>query len=162
VITSFTGEYRFLSNFSLHPVELPWLGGIVFPTAEHAYQASKASTMPDVTRIMSCATPGEAKRMGRTLKLSPDWEQVKRRAMIEILLAKFGPSEDLSKRLADTEGALVEGNTWGDIYWGAVAMDRGTIPPEMPVWAPEPPETRYLAGQNWLGKCLMMVRELVS
>lgn len=163
MITSFTGEHGFLSNFSIHPVELPWLEGIVFPTAEHAFQACKGGTMADIMRIMSCATPGEAKRAGKALQLRPDWEEIKRRIMIEVLLAKFCDDSELAKKLAATAGQeLVEGNTWGDIYWGAVAMEKGTIPPEMPVWAPVYPEVRWLGGQNWLGRCLMMVRTLVS
>ena len=39
MIRSFTGEYRFLSNFFPSPVEFE---GLVFPTVEHAFQAAKA------------------------------------------------------------------------------------------------------------------------
>ena len=43
MISRFHGEHAFLSNFSPHPVELPWAEGLVFPTAEHAYQAAKVT-----------------------------------------------------------------------------------------------------------------------
>ena len=40
-ISSFRGEYRFLSNFYQYPFEYK---GLVYPNAEAAFQAQKCST----------------------------------------------------------------------------------------------------------------------
>jgi predicted NAD-dependent protein-ADP-ribosyltransferase YbiA (DUF1768 family) len=68
-ISGFSGEYRFLSNF--YPAAIIYLDA-VYPTAEHA------------------ASPGAAKRLGRTVVLRHDWERVRKQVMLEVVLAKFG------------------------------------------------------------------------
>lgn len=160
-VASFTGQYEFLSNFSPDPVELPWQQGLIFRTAEHAFQACKSENEADVIRIHAASTPYRAKQLGRQVTLRPDWEQVKRRMMTEVLLAKFGGNRELTTLLTATgRMVLVEGNTWGDDYWGAVPYELGVpVPPALPFWTS--PGTVRLAGQNWLGRILMMVRELL-
>lgn len=164
MITSFTGPYAFLSNFSPHPVLLPGLSDIPFATAEHAFQAAKTSDPAGRAYIVCAPTPGEAKARGRRVPLSPGWDQVRRRVMMDVILAKFG-GELLAARLAATAPhVLVEGNHWGDAYWGAVRASQAVM---LPPGAGEPPVWRagaslYLAGHNWLGRILMMTRELIS
>ena len=53
-ISSFTGEYEFLSNFYL--CRIPY-GGIIYPSAETAFQASKCPDTNDRERFQ---------RMGRS------------------------------------------------------------------------------------------------
>ena len=60
-INSFEGEYRFLSNFYERPF---WVGNRRWASAEHAYQAAKSLLPADWDAILSCRTPGQAKRMG--------------------------------------------------------------------------------------------------
>jgi ribA/ribD-fused uncharacterized protein len=141
-ITEFRGEWRFLSNFWPCDVKL---GEIVFPSAEHGYQARK-SLMPEVQlSVAQLATPGDAKRYGRKIVLRPDWEQVKKRVMLLVVLSKFTQNPDLVARLAATEDAyLEEGNTWHDNYWGACRCDDHTGD-----------------GLNYLGRILMMARDIV-
>jgi ribA/ribD-fused uncharacterized protein len=126
-------EYRWLSNFA--PVSIAYEGNI-YPTVEHAYQAAKTLSDREAALIQACRTPGDAKRMGRRLTIRPDWDQIKRSVMLELLRLKFRdhPYKGL---LTATDGTImIEGNYWGDVYWG---MFRGK-------------------GQNVLGQLLTQVR----
>ena len=164
MITRFTGQHAYLSNFSQHQVWLPEFSQIPFASAEHAFQAAKTLDPDGRVFVASAPEPRMAKQRGRHVPLRPDWEDVKRAVMLQVLLAKFDPSNPgIRDKLARTEGTLVEGNTWGDQYWGAVPLADGTYPSESVVWAPGPddPPSCYLVGQNWLGKCLMMTREVI-
>lgn len=139
IIASFSGEYRFLSNF--YPAEV-WEFGMKFPTAEHAFQAAKTLDESERRKIQKAETPGQAKRLGRTVELRPDWEQIKLDVMRAILLDKFTRNPELADWLMATDPAkLVEGNTWGDTYWGVCEGK----------------------GHNMLGELLMAVRsELIA
>jgi len=66
-INRFRGEYEFLSNF--YPVEIVAVNGRVFPSVEHAYQASKSLDTNEIEWIQSAATPGLAKRRGLKIQL---------------------------------------------------------------------------------------------
>lgn len=135
MINSFTGKYRFLSNF--WPARVTY-EGIEYPTTEHAYQAAKTLDVLDRIIISHLTTPGQAKRAGKDIKLREDWEHVKVGIMRELLQQKFSRHTDLAHLLVDTgDEELVEGNTWGDVFWGVC---RGK-------------------GQNVLGHLLMEVRK---
>ena len=134
MIDSFTGEYRFLSNF--YPCEIT-IDGVTCPSLEHAYQVTKTNDPTEKFTIASATTPGKAKRMGQKVHLRSDWEQVKVQIMTVLVRQKFGQNRDLRQKLLDTgDEELVEGNRWGDRYWG---ISGGS-------------------GQNWLGRILMQVR----
>jgi ribA/ribD-fused uncharacterized protein len=161
-ITSYTGEWEWLSNFAYTPFRFIPLPEKVWPTAEHCYQSLKARHPEQMEWIASAPSPSEAKRRGRSVAMRDNFDKIKRQHMMQVMLSKFGSGE-LRDRLAATAGRpLVEGNTWGDQFWGAVHMDRGAIPPGMPIWAPAPEgDSRYLAGHNWLGTIQMMIRNLI-
>jgi ribA/ribD-fused uncharacterized protein len=114
-IDSFSGEFRFLSNFYPSPVTFD---GLRYPSVENAYQASK--TLDRVQRqAFVNVSPGEAKRLGQALPLRKDWEQVKLKIMEILLLKKFTPGTDLAFQLLGTGNRqLIEGNHWGDRFWG--------------------------------------------
>lgn len=134
-IDCFDGEYAFLSNFYDSPIERD---GIVYPTNEHFFQAMKTLNPEEHRKIAAAATPGKAKRLGRQVKLRPDWEEVKLQIMKEGLILKFFCNKDLAKKLIATGNAeLVEGNTWNDKFWGVCDG----------------------VGENNLGKLLMEIRE---
>lgn len=134
-ITSFKGEYRFLSNFWPSPFVYE---GRTFPTVEHAYQCMKANTQEEYDGIINCKTPGETKKLAKKIKLRDSWDHVKFAYMRNFVECKFNQNPDLAEKLKATgDRELIEGNTWGDIYWGVC---RGI-------------------GQNNLGKILMMVRK---
>lgn len=137
VIDRFEGQHRFLSNF--HPSPIVLVDGRVAPTVEHAYQAYKTSTLSDdFARVLATSTPGAAKRLGQLVRLRPDWESVKLDVMRRLLTLKFplGGHGFSAALLGTGDALLVEGNAWGDDYWG-VASERGL---------------------NWLGHLLMARR----
>lgn len=130
-ITSFKGDYFFLSNFYSAPVSY---GGFLFQNNEAAFQAAKC---PERMRQFCGLNPRDAKRLGCLVKLRPDWELVKYDVMYEVCKSKFTRNPDLrAKLLATGEAELIEGNTWGDQEWGVC---RGV-------------------GENHLGKTLMKIR----
>ncbi|PWC98035.1 NADAR family protein [Azospirillum sp. TSO5] len=134
-ITSFHGQYRFLSNFE--PVRIS-VGGITYPTVEHAYQATKTLDVAERRKIALLSSPGSAKKAGKWLLMRPDWDDVKVPAMTFLVMEKFWSHNHLATALLATGDAeLVEGNTWGDIFWGVC---RGE-------------------GENHLGRILMHVRD---
>ncbi|RWB40445.1 MAG: NADAR family protein [Mesorhizobium sp.] len=122
-ITEFRGEYRWLSNFWQAPIEV---GGWIWPTNEHAYQAAKSLDPRDWKKIQERASPHYAKVDGRSVNMRPDWEEIKIEVMREIIHAKFDQHPDLHAKLMATKGMmLVEGNHWGDTFWG-VCRGMGT------------------------------------
>ena len=136
-ISDFRGEYRWLSNFHLVEVELD---GLRFPSTEHAYQAAKTLDIAERRVIQALPTCGQAKRAGQRLRLRDDWEQVKIPIMLDLQRQKYAVLYLREKLLATGDAELVEGNTWGDRFWGVCG---GT-------------------GLNWLGRLLMQVREEIK
>ena len=136
VIDRFDGEYAFLSNFSnsiLYDDE-----GIEYPTVEHYFQAQKTLGLNTRLVIAAAPTPGKAKGIGRHVQLRSDWNNVKIDIMRDALIQKFSDKK-LQKKLIETGDAeLIEGNWWGDKFWGVCGGE----------------------GENHLGKLLMEVREM--
>jgi ribA/ribD-fused uncharacterized protein len=151
MIDSFTGDYEFLSNFypSLIEVRVPGARAVekwYAATVEHGFQAAKTEDSDQMVWVLSAPKAGEAKRRGRQVTLRSDWEDQKVLVMLELLRKKFSPDNSVEpggplteKLLATGYEELVEGNTWGDTYWG-VDVNRGR-------------------GNNVLGECLMLVRQ---
>jgi ribA/ribD-fused uncharacterized protein len=134
-IDAFTDEYDFLSNFFFAPVHMD---GASYPTVEHAFQAAKTFDAKERARVRGCSTPAQAKGVGRSVTLRKDWESVKLGIMEALVREKFTKHDELrTKLLATGERRLIEGNTWGDAFWGVC---RGR-------------------GKNHLGRILMRVRE---
>lgn len=132
-IDNFCGHYAFLSNFYEAPVRI---FGHHFKNSEAAFQAAKC---PENMDKFCNLNPSEAKRLGRKVKIRPDWEDIKYRVMWAVCFAKFLQNTDLQERLLNTKNAhLVEGNTWGDTTWGVCNGK----------------------GKNWLGSVLESVRAI--
>jgi len=134
VIDSFRGDFGFLSNFYEASI---WIGGDRYPSIEHAYQAAKSDDAVTKKMIREAARPGIAKKLGQACPLPPDWDTKKVTVMRELVREKFKNPLLRSLLLATADAELVEGNNWGDKFWGVC---RGS-------------------GHNWLGKILMEVRE---
>jgi hypothetical protein len=121
-IDRFAREYAFLSNFYPSEVDYPSRADIhrrTYPTVEHAFQAAKTDDYLTRRSIRRAPTPQAAKRLGRQVALRSDWEDVKVRVMRGLVLQKFVRHDDLGAKLLATTGReLVEGNTWGDRFWG--------------------------------------------
>lgn len=134
-ITSFQGEYRFLSNFWPATVRF---AGETYPTVEHAYQAAKFDDHTTRELCRNAPTPGTAKRIGRTHVLRYSWHAERETIMLNLVMQKFDRHPELKMLLAATKNAqLIEGNRWNDRFWGECPL--GT-------------------GENKLGKILMQVR----
>jgi N-glycosidase YbiA len=114
-IKGFAGRYRYLSNFYYTPVLYE---GIMFTTAEHAYQAAKSLSFNERGKVASLATPVEAKRYGGAIQLRPEWDLLKYGIMYTIVHQKFSNATLLRWLLATGDAYLEETNTWGDTYWG--------------------------------------------
>lgn len=115
-IDSFRGDHWFLSNFSLSPIQ--WMGWDC-ATVEHAFQLAKTLDGQEQRRVACAESPALAKEMGRQVSLRADWDDVKDDVMSAILFLKFATHHDLKVKLLSTGSRpLIEGNTWGDRYWG--------------------------------------------
>lgn len=138
MIDRFDGtKHRFLSNFYMAPVAYE---GILYPSSEHAYQAAKSLDQEVRKRIASLKTAGQSKKAGRQIHIRPNWDAIKYDIMSEIVLEKFIQNPDLKQKLLDTgDDELIEGNTWGDTFFG---ICNGV-------------------GENNLGKILMKVRSIL-
>ena len=135
-IRDFRGKWAPLSNFYRHPFE--W-NGHTWKTSEHAFQAAKCAHPSDAKAVREAATPNQAKRIGRMIAMRHDWDDNRIGVMRSILDAKFSVEPMRDVLLATGNAELVEGNTWGDRYWGVC---RGT-------------------GQNHLGKLLVETRDRI-
>ena len=137
-ILEFSGEHRFLSNFA--PVEIDW-EWIVYSSVEHAFVASKTLDISERKIIAGLDTPGKAKRYGRALDLRPNWDLMKVDVMTKLVSFKFRQPLYAGKLAQTGDRYLIEGNGWGDKFWG-----------QSPVGSND--------GKNVLGKILMEIREL--
>jgi ribA/ribD-fused uncharacterized protein len=109
-----------------------------YPTVEHFFQAMKTTDKAERAKILAAKTPAEAKRIGKTVTLRKNWNQIREEVMETGLRAKFQQNPELKKKLLETKDAdLIEGNTWGDTFWGQVDGK----------------------GENNLGKLLMKIRD---
>lgn len=134
MIDDFRYEYEFLSNF--YPSIVTWEGQ-EYKTVEHAYQAAKTTNQDEVDKVRLAPTPGIAKRVGQNVTLRPDWEKIKFGVMLNLVRQKFQDQHLQEKLLSTGQQRLIEGNWWGDQYWGVC---KGK-------------------GENRLGIILMQVRQ---
>jgi hypothetical protein len=133
-ITRFIGEHAFMANF--HPSTV-YIEGKPYPTLEHAYQASKASTEEEKELIRRARTPMEAKKLGRALILPEGWEDGRVELMRRLVRSKFENPLLRELLLLTGDAELIQDNKWNDRFWG---ICRGE-------------------GENWLGKILMEIRQ---
>ena len=134
IIRNFKNNYRFLSNF-FEPVDI-YFEGELYSSVEAAYQAAKTLRSAERRKFTNLSAK-DSKREGKKISLRPDWEDVKVRIMSALVWQKFAYHEELGKKLVETFPVeLIEGNTWGDKFWGVCNGE----------------------GENMHGKILMEVR----
>ena len=133
-ITEFSGRWTRLGNYG--PCAI-WFDNHIYGSTEHAYHAAKTLDEGERQKIRNLATPNQAKKAGQLVTLRKDWESVKIGIMEQLLLEKFAQEPDRTILLSTGEVELVEGNWWGDKFWGQCPLGE---------------------GQNWLGKLLMKTR----
>jgi ribA/ribD-fused uncharacterized protein len=140
MIDSFTGQYKFLSNF--YKVNICY-DGFTYITLENAFQAAKNFDSSYKRQLQKCE-PWEAKQAGGVVQLRSDWGLVKDDIMELLLFEKFG-IEALCLKLLKTENEkLIEGNYWHDNYWGDCTCAK----------------CARITGKNQLGRLLMLVRKI--
>jgi len=154
MITEFKGEYAGLSNMHMLKVPLETPEGFFVPTSEHAYMVERFED-PEIRQKVAEArgswdnpspkAHGEAsKRIAyEFIELGAqrlNWDNVKLGVMETVVRQKFIKNLELAEVLLATgDEELVEGNAWGDKFWGVSPAVTGE-------------------GQNHLGKIIMQVR----
>lgn len=139
MIKEFKNQYFFLSNFYEYPI---YYNKLVFCNAEAAFQAQKVINEKNQYKFINL-NASQARKLGKTVQLRKNWEEIKDNVMYEIVKRKFTINKELQQKLLETkEEELVEGNWWHDTYWGV--------------------DSKTGIGQNKLGKILMKVREEVK
>lgn len=135
MINKFVGKYYFLSNMYAY--------NSIGKSVEHYFQAGKTTSIEDYNYIVSSSDGYEAKRRGKKIAMRYDWLKCRDNIMYEEVSLKFYVYKNLGDMLLSTgDELLIEGNTWGDRYWG-VDLKTGI-------------------GENKLGKILMKVREEIK
>lgn len=138
MIGPFRGRWAKLGNYSPCIV---FYDGHAYSSVEHAYQAQKSSD-PGIQKIIrDQASPAQAKKVARSVRLRDDWNDVKIPIMRELLKEKFAQEPERSILLSTGDEELVEVNWWNDTFWGQC------------------PEGN---GENWLGKLLMEARRMLK
>lgn len=127
MIDSFRGPFRFLSNF--YVCDDGWC-------LEHVFQSLKADSEVERAWVMASPDATTAKHRGYKVRMRPDWEERKVDVMRRLLRLKFKRPELAEALLATGNVELIEGNNWGDVFWGRCEG----------------------AGKNWLGVLLMDLR----
>ncbi len=134
VVSRFEDDHFWLSNFYEAPMHFPIpildeKKGLTFQTGEAAFQAAKIHAMKSVDKIdrlnyvvgvANAPTPSKAKYLGRSVDIDLDlWHSMRDEVMREVVFQKFLQHPELRERLVSTDcSMLVEGNTWGDRYFG--------------------------------------------
>lgn len=129
--------FYMFSNFSSFMVEFL---GLLWPTAEHAYQAAKFTDPELREKIRNARSAHDAKKIARendALK-RPNWDSIKIPIMKEILRCKRDQHPYVKESLMKTRGKILIEDSPKDSFWG-----RG------PDWK----------GHNHLGKLWMELRD---
>lgn len=130
-----SGHYKCFSNW--YSCSFTW-NGYTWANSEQALMSAKSFDKNYHKKIKKATNPADAKRLGRSVKLRPDWDQVKFNIMVEILLAKFSQNPELKKILLETEDQVIHEDC-NDPWWGG--------------------GPNYPGGRDYLGKALCSVRK---
>lgn len=129
------------------------IDGIRYPTAEHYMMAEKARLFGDddaLQKILQATHPGDAKKLGRTVKNYQEemWRQYRFDIVVRGNRAKFSQNDRLKKFFISTEKKVLVEASPRDRIWG-IGMGKSNPDVESPSkWK----------GLNLLGFALMEVR----
>lgn len=150
---------------------------IVLKGNERPFQAFKTSTPEVAVQILAADSAGASKKMGRSTSkgglvgdLHPEWDEgFAQRCMAWLLNMKYMDTSMRSKLVRTGYRMLVEGNTWGDVRWGAVWVPLpagGWVQrPRGKCWGRRQTEdlvTEELWGENWLGRLTAFERARID
>ena len=130
------------------------VAGVRYATAEHYMMSEKARLFGDETaraRILSAASPGVAKKLGRTVRDFDErrWNESRFEIVVTGNAAKFGQHQDLRAYLLGTRRRILVEASPVDRIWG-IGLSRDDPRAERPEdWR----------GHNLLGFALMAVRQ---
>lgn len=137
-IKFYTPEFYVFNNFSAHAIEFR---GKLYPTCEHAYQATKCTDPQGQEAIRNARSPLQAKVLANeTYRAArdPDWGDKKVAVAEEILRAKLAQHPEAQESLRKSAHEEIIEDSPTDYFWGEGAD--GT-------------------GQNVLGKIWMKLRD---
>lgn len=135
-ITEFRGPTRWLSNFAR--VDIIGPDGLVYRNTEAAYHAFKTDDPDERYLLRTAPTAKAAMDLAREGRITerPNWKEVRLDAMTNVNVQKFNQFDFALKLLRTRNAELIEGNDWGDTFWGVCNG----------------------VGENQLGKLLMRIR----
>lgn len=110
--------YDILNNFSAHAVEID---GVVYPTAEHAYQAAKCTDKKGKTEIAAARSPLGAKEISNKKyehAKDPDWDNKKLEAMERVYRAKLAQHPLVREALIRSGDEEIIEDSPVDYFWG--------------------------------------------
>lgn len=135
----FGGDNEFACFSNFYPSKIT-IDGTEWLTVEHYFQAMKSTSESDRENVRVASTPGQAKKLGRSLPLREDWEQVKTEIMLKGLRAKFKQHHPFRETLLKSGDRLIYEDSPYDRVWGTGVLKS------------------VGKGQNLLGQALMKVR----
>lgn len=144
----FQGEESPLSNF--HPSKFADENGLIFYTAEQAFQHAKAKFQNKhliANKILCTRNPREVKQLSKQIPNSKDWIAKEEETMKAILRRKFQQNQGLADQLIDTGNKQLHEAT-SDPKWGTGAELASKALTET-TWT----------GQDLLGSLLEQIRE---
>jgi len=137
-INFYTPKFYVFNNFSAHAIEFR---GKLYPTCEHAYQATKCID-PDGQEVIRCArSPLLAKTLANEVYKAvkdPDWGSKKISVVEEILRAKLAQHPEAQEALRESCHEDIVEDSPTDYFWGEGADG---------------------SGLNMLGKLWMKIRD---
>jgi len=89
----FYGKYKWLSNF--HETLIPWKN-FIFPTTEHAYQASKCACNKDMETFLDI-TAGQAQRLGQKIELSKLKQKDVEKQISRLMIYRYWQKKQFNK-----------------------------------------------------------------
>jgi len=127
------GEF---SNFSNFPV---FESGVIWPTSEHFYQASKFAPSNIREGIRRAKTPLQAKNIAHKHSkfVDPDWDDICLTVMYSTVMLKIRQNPEVHDLLVATKDQEIVEISAEDSFWGRKTDGKGA---------------------NYLGKILMLVR----
>ena len=143
----FHSEHSFLSNFYPSPI---CEGGIMYPSAEHYFQASKCKALNDtdrLTRVLKAQTPLEAKQIADQIPETAEWRGGRETLLKAVIDSKFEQNTELADKLIGTGSARLMEATNNTFYGiGATLHSRAL-------------RDRSYSGLNVLGQVLAAKRD---
>ena len=123
-IGSFSGDLEFLSNMYKIPIYFneskydnfqPDFK--IYPSSENLYQALKCKYIKD-RELFQNVDPYKSKRIGRSIEIRSDWDNVRLEAMQVAIDLKFKNIELAEKLIDLPDDKIIEFNNWGDRFFG--------------------------------------------